>query len=209
MKVSLSALTAAALANVACAQAPTPPATPEAPDVSTVTEDCGEGCSRTITKIMSSETGEDGSEVVSKHVEVIELHAGDHKDVDINVDVEELLDGQTTVRKKVKVVTAVDGEITPEMRAKIDAMISDLDGGENVWHQKGDGVMVFNTTGDNQKVRVVIREDGHEYVTGDSDVKVEQTENEDGSRTIRVIPEDGGETTVITIKTEKSSKSDN
>ena len=208
MKVYITALAASALSAAACAQSPTPPDTPNTPDVTTFTEDCGEGCSRTVTEILSSETGEDGTEIVSKHVEVIEINSGEHDSVDVDVDVEELVNGEGQVRKKIKVITATDGEMTPEMSAKIEKMIGELEGGESVWHQKGDGVMVFNSTGDHQKMRVIIREDGHEYVTGDTDVKVEQTDNEDGSRTIRVIPNDGGETTVITIAKEKSSKSD-
>jgi len=211
MKFILPTVSAVALATAACAQAPLTPDTPDAPDtpeISTVTEDCGENCTRTVTKIIKKEAGEDGTEFVSKNVEVIELHAGDHEDVDINVDVEELVKGEGKVKKKVKIVTAGDGEITPEMRAKIDAMISEFDDGDAVWHQKGEGVMVFNSSDEHQKVRIMVREDGHEYVTGDSDVKVEQTENADGSRTIRVIPENGGETTVITIQKEKASKND-
>lgn len=209
MKLQTTAIAAIAFSSVACAQSPTPPETPDTPNVTTVTEDCGEGCSRTITKIVSSAAGEDGSEIYKKDIEVIELVTGDQEDVSVDVDVEEHSDGEGIVRKKVKVIAATDGEITPEMRAKIDEMISNIEGEEGQWHQKGDGVMVFNSTEDSQKVRVILREDGQEFVTGDPSVDVEQIENADGSRTIRVTPEDGGETTVITIKKEKSSKSDN
>ena len=173
-----------------------------------MTENCGEGCTRTVTKIVTSDTGSDGSEIIRKDVEVIELRTGENEDVDIDVDVEQFSDGEGIVRKKVKVIAATDGEITPDMQAKIDSMISEFDE-DGVWHQKGDGVIVVDGSGQATKTRVIIREDGQEYVTGDTDVTVNQVENEDGSRTIRITPDEGGETTVITIKKENSSKSDN
>lgn len=208
MKVTIAACAAAVLASSACAQSPTPPATPDTPNVTTIQEDCGEGCSRTITKIKSSKTGKSGADILRKDVEIIELRTGETEDVSVDVDVETIGDGENIVRKKVKVISASGGEITPEMRAKIDGIIREYAGDEGSSHQEGDGLMVFNSSDDAETVQVFIRKDGEDF-TSSSDVNVEQTENEDGSRTIRVTPDNGGDTTVITISTENSSKSDN
>ena len=209
MRITLSALVLASLPAAACAQSPTPPQPPEPPQVSSVTEDCGEGCSRTTTTIQTAETGEDGHQVVSKNVEVIEIRSDGADDVRVHIDADSELDGDAIIRKKVKVITATDGEISPEMQAKIDAMVSELEAGDGVWHQSGDGIMVFDSDGDAKKTRVIIRSDSEDVLSADGDVDIDQVENADGSKTIRITPDDGGEVTVITIHKEKSSNSDN
>ena len=204
MKQIVAALAALALPAAACAQTPEPP---ETPDVSTITEDCGEDCTRTTTTIRTADVDEDGNEVISKKVEVIELRAGDEALADIDIDVE----SGTDVRKRVKIITATDGEITPEMREKIDALIADAGKGEGyAFKHSGDGLIVMSANSDSEKTRVIIRDGDQEIVDSMGNVMVDQVENEDGSRTIRIVPEDGsGETTVITIQKEKSSNSDN
>ena len=207
MKQIVAAIAALALPAAACAQTPDAPEAPDTPNVSTVTEDCGENCTRTTTTIRSAEVDEDGNEIISKKVEVIELMAGDETLADIDIDVE----ADTDVRKRVKIITATDGEITPEMRAKIDALIADADKGEGyAFKQDGDGLIVMSSNSDIQKTRVIIRDGDQEIVGTSGNVKIDQVENDDGSRTIRIVPEDGsGETTVITIQKENSSNSDN
>ena len=205
MKHFIAALAVIGLPAAACAQSPEPPQPPETPDVSTVTEDCGENCTRTTTIIRTADADDNGIETVSKSVKVIELRDGGSELADI--DIEEGAHSRT----KVKVITAADGEITPEMRDKINALIADIDGGEGyAFKQSGDGLVVVSKDAGMQKTKVIIRGDQQEILSASGDVKVDQTENADGSRTIRIAPEDGsGETTVITIKKENSSKSDN
>ena len=207
MKQIVAALAALTLPAAACAQTPEPPQPPETPDVSTITEDCGDNCTRTTTTIRTADVDEDGNGVISKKVEIIELVTGDEALADIDIDVET----DTDVRKRVKIVTATDGEITPEMREKIDALIADVDKGEGyAFKQDGDGLIVMSSNSDIMKTRVIVRDGDQEILDSSGNVTIDQVENEDGSRTIRIVPEDGsGETTVITIQKESSSKSDN
>ena len=210
MKYVAAALTVLALPTAACAQTPEPPATadiPATPEITTNTEACGENCTRTTTVIRTSELDEDGNEIISKNVKVIELTAGGEELADIDVDIE----GDASVRKEVKIIAATDGELTPEMQAKIDALVADIDGGEGyAFKHSGDGLVVLSSDSDVKKMKVIIR-DGDEEIIGDSgNVTIDQSENADGSRTIRISPQDGSdETMVITIQKEKSSKSDN
>lgn len=205
MKHFIAALAVIGLPAAACAQSPKPPQPPEVPDVSTVTEDCGENCTRTTTTIRTAESDENGNQTVSKSVKVIELRDGGDELADI--DIEDGIRSST----KVKVITSADGEITPEMRDKINALIADIDGGEGyAFKQSGDGLVVVSKETGVKKTKVIIRDDEQEIVSTSGDVKVDQIENADGSRTIRIAPKDGsGETTVITIEKENSSESDN
>lgn len=209
MKHALAILAVAAIPTTACAQTPDVPEPPATPEVATVTEDCGDSCQRTVTTIKTSETGDDGTEIITKKVKVIELKSGSEDLVDLDVDVETDVDGEV-VHKRVKVIKTTDGEITPEMQAKIDTLIADAESGEGyVFKEKGDGLVVMNMSDSAKKTRVIIRDGDEEILNSSSDVSVDQVENEDGSRTIRITPDDGSETTVITIQKEKLPKNDN
>jgi len=210
MKYVVSALAVLAFPHAACAQAPTPPPAPDAPTVTSVTEDCGENCTRTKTVIRTAKADEDGNAVVTKNVEVIELRTGEEALEDIDIDIDSEGENGAIVRKKVKVITSTDGEMTPEMQAKIDALIADADSGDGyAFKESGDGLYVFSNKDDVKKVKVIVR-DGEEQILSSSDnVTVDQVENEDGSRTIRITPNNGEETTIVTIAKEKSSKIDN
>jgi len=216
--------------------ADTPP-TPPVPPVPDVVETCGEGCTRTIKKTRTVETGDAGEEIIREEVEVMELRDRGAAEIDVQVETDTAEAtgeaGEPKIRKRVRVVTAGDGELTDEMRAEIDELIAGLESedetGEKIWHQKGDGVVIIkrahsegsedgtedariilrSETTDEMRVRILSSEDGISVLKGGSSTEVEDTVGADGTRTIRVTPETGGETTVITIKTEKSSKNDN
>ena len=109
-----------------------------------------------------------------------------------------------------KVITSSDGEMTPEMQAKIDALIAEAERGDgHVIKDSGDGVVVFSNQESASKVKVIVRDGEQEILSSSDNVTVDQVENEDGSRTIRITPNDGEETTIVTISKEKSSKIDN
>ncbi len=207
MKRVLASLAVLGLPAVACAQSPDVPQPPETPDVSTITEDCGENCTRTTTTIRSAELDEDGYQTISKSVQVIELRPDADGTADINIDIE----NNGVARKQMKIIAATDGEIPAEIRDKINALIADADNGEGyAFAQSGDGLVVMSADSDTKTTRVIIRDGEQEILNSSGDVTVNQFENEDGSRTIRIVPEDGsGETTIITIQTENSSNSDN
>ena len=209
MKFAYALISAAMLPAAACAQTPDTPPAPETPDVTTVTEDCGEGCSRTVTTFISADTDEDGAQTISKKVEVIEFASGDGEDVNVEIDVDTVSDGQVFVEKKVKVFTTAEGEITPEMQAKIDAMIAEAGEHGYVHGDEGDNLVVLHSAEGEKQMRVIVRQGDGELDGIDGDVEVEKTVNEDGSKTIRITPEGSEETTVITIVKEKSSNSDN
>ena len=161
MKYALSALALLAFPHAACAQAPTPPPAPDAPNITSITEDCGENCTRTKTVIQTANADEDGNAIVTKNVEVIELRSGDEALEDIDIDNEG--ENGAIVRKKVKVIMSSDGEITPEMQAKIDALIADAESDGHVIQDSGDGLYVFSSNENVKEVKVIVR-DGEEKI---------------------------------------------
>ena len=222
MKTLTASLAGLLLPMVACAQAPVPPAAPASPAVSATLEapkapsttvdvkDCGDGCTRTITKTYSTETSEDGYPIVRRDIEVIELREGGD-DVDVDVDVEAMGDDGVVVHKKVHVVTKGGGELTDEQRPKIEAMIGELKGGAHSlhhFHEKGDGVVIMKSVnGTDVETEVILSSEHGDVTTFGRNVEVTKDVAPDGTRTIRIEPEDG-ETMIITIQKEKSSKND-
>jgi len=182
--------------------APEPPAPPAPVSV----EACGEGCTKTVRKTRTVELGPAGEEVIREEVEVIELREGGETEVEVEVEEDvTAADGTPAVRKKVRILRMDDGQLTGEMRAEIDEMIAGIDTED--FMASGDGVFISGADGTGP-ARIILRHKDSEVISGASG-NIEQTVGEDGARTIRITPEEGGETTIITIKTEKSSKNDN
>ena len=203
MKSSIAAFASLILPFAACAQSPDVLEQQETPDVSTITEDCGEGCTRTITTITAEETDEEGVQTISKNVEVIELSSDESENVNVDINVDTISDGDTVIRKQVKVISSAGGEVSPEMQAEIDAMIADAEAEGYAYSQTGNNLVVLRSDEGDKKMRVIIRDGDSEIDSLDGEVEINKLENDDGSKTIRITPEDGSETTVITIQTEK------
>lgn len=191
--------------GAAFAQSPDVPPVPVVPDVATITENCGEGCTRTTTTVRTTETTADGTEVQKKDVEVIEINTSASDQVDVDVDVEKVAENGKVVRKQVRVVKSLDGEISPEMQAEIDAMLAELETGADVSTLSGDGVVVLNKEDGEKKMHIVVRQAGEEAQSNNPAVDIDQIDNPDGSQTIRITPKDGGDTTVITIDKETAA----
>lgn len=195
----------ALLAFPAGALAGTPPETP-VPPAPEIVEDCGEGCTKTVRKTRTVEIGDAGEEIIREEVEVIELRESGAVEIEVDVESEtNEADGTPQVRKKVRIVQVGEGEMTDEMRAEIDEMIAGIETED--YMASGDGVLIAGADG-KEATRIIIRQKNGE-VTTDGSGEIEESVSEDGVRTFRITPETGGETTVITIRKEKSSKNDN